>query len=77
MSTHPLERVIEIVGTQEELAARLGIKSPSISGWRNRNKVPSERCIAIEQATNGRVTRYDLRPDVFGAAPAKNRRKAA
>lgn len=26
---------------------------------------------AIEQATNGGVTRYDLRPDVFGAAPAQ------
>jgi DNA-binding transcriptional regulator YdaS (Cro superfamily) len=76
MSTQPLERVIEIVGTQEELAARLGIKSPSISGWRNRNKVPSERCIAIEQATKGEVTRYELRPDVFGEAP-KPKRKAA
>lgn len=25
---------------------------------------------AIEQATDGAVTRYDLRPDVFGRAPA-------
>jgi len=26
---------------------------------------------AIEQATNGAVTRYDLRPDIFGEAPTK------
>lgn len=71
MSANPLDRVIDILGSQEELAAVLGIKSPSISGWRQRNKVPSERCLAIEQATGGQVTRYDLRPDVFGNAPVK------
>ncbi|UPG86826.1 helix-turn-helix domain-containing protein [Luteibacter aegosomatis] len=63
---HPIDRVIEIVGGQEKLASILAIKSPSISGWRMRNRVPAERCIAIERATNGIVTRYDLRPDVFG-----------
>jgi len=77
MTTHPLERVIEILGSQEGLAATLGIKSPSISGWRNRKKVPADRCIAIENAVEGRVTRYDLRPDVFGAAPMKTRKRAA
>lgn len=76
MSTHPLDRVIEIVGNQEELAAALGIKSPSISGWRSRDRVPADRCISIEQATGGKVTRYELRPDVFGEQP-KTRRKAA
>ncbi|MGE7136189.1 transcriptional regulator [Luteibacter sp. NPDC031894] len=73
--TTPLDRVIEILGSQEELAARLGIKSPSITGWRNRKRIPSERCIALEEVTGGQVTRYEMRPDVFGAgaphAPAE------
>lgn len=65
----PLDKATEHVGSQQALAAALGIKSPSITEWRQRGRVPAERCIAIEQATGGAVTRYDLRPDVFGAAP--------
>lgn len=38
------------------------------SGWRG--KRPSRvMALAIERATNGAVTRYDLRPDIFGEAP--------
>ena len=72
MSTEALDRAIAILGSQEALAAALGIKSPSISGWRRRGRVPTERerCAAIERATDGKVTRFDLRPDVFGHGPA-------
>lgn len=38
------------------------------NSWRGR-RVAAERCIAIERATDGAVTRYELRPDVFGPAP--------
>jgi len=39
------------------------------TGWNGR-RVTAERCIAIETATDGVVTRYELRPDVFGEPPA-------
>lgn len=61
-----LDRACKILGSQDALAAVLGIRSASISGWRERKRVPAERCVAIEQATGGQVTRYELRPDVFG-----------
>jgi len=32
---------------------------------------------ALEQATDGAVTRYELRPDVFGESPAKRAGEAA
>jgi len=76
MTTNPLDTVIEKVGTQQRLAELLGVKSPSIAEWRKRKRVPAERCIAIETLTSGAVTRYDLRPDVFGPAP-KAKRQAA
>lgn len=42
-----------------------------ISHWEaGRVKVPAERVAQIEAATNGAVTRHDLRPDVFGPAQA-------
>jgi DNA-binding transcriptional regulator YdaS (Cro superfamily) len=31
---------------------------------------PSEHCRAIEDIADGVVTRYELRPDVFGETPA-------
>ncbi len=39
-------------------------------------RVPAERVLAIEAATHGKVTRYDLRPDVFGPAPDEQDRAA-
>lgn len=62
-----LDQAIAVVGSQSELADRLGIKCASVSGWRKRRRVPADRCLAIEAMTGGAVTRYDLRPDVFGA----------
>lgn len=69
MSTDPIQRAIEAIGSQNALADALGIRAPSITGWKNRSKVPASRCLAIEQATGGAVTRYELRPDVYGAKP--------
>jgi DNA-binding transcriptional regulator YdaS (Cro superfamily) len=40
------------------------------SAWRGR-KASVELAKKIEAATDGAVTRYDLRPDIFGEAPAK------
>lgn len=46
------------------LATKLCISPVLISQWKTRSRpVPLERCTAIEQATNGSVTRKDLRPD--------------
>ena len=65
-----LDRAIQIIGSQKALADLLQIKPPSISEWIRRGSVPANRCRVIEAATQGRVTVYELRPDVFGATPA-------
>jgi Bacterial toxin YdaS len=49
-----------------------------VGKWLNEtlNGVPPEYCIPfeimIEMLTDQRVTRYELRPDVFGAPPQQN-----
>lgn len=57
-------RAIKVVGTQAQMAEILGIKQPTVSEWaKGVRPVPAYRCVQIEQATKGAVTRKDLRPD--------------
>lgn len=47
-----------------ELACVLGVAPPTVAEWcSGRRPVPVRRCRAIEDATGGRITRKDLRPD--------------
>lgn len=42
--------------------------------WLNITKSPmppAEHCRAIEDSLDGKITRYELRPDVFGEKPSK------
>lgn len=64
-----LERAIEIVGGQSKLARAVGTTPQAVHQWREKGRVPGERARAVELATGGQVTRYELRPDIFGAAP--------
>jgi len=51
-------------GRGASLAAAVGVTPVMVSQWAGGVKaVPPERCVAIETATNGAVTRRDLRPD--------------
>jgi hypothetical protein len=54
--------IITTLGGPSAVARLLGIKPPSVIGWRGR--VPADRCPAIERATNGAATCEELRPDV-------------
>lgn len=71
---NPIERAVQIVGGQSELARRIGgeVKQAHVWHWINKSggSVPAEHCRAIEEATEGKITRYELRPDVFGPAPS-------
>jgi DNA-binding transcriptional regulator YdaS (Cro superfamily) len=62
-------QAIEHVGLAE-LARRCGVSYQAVRKW-ERGRVPAERCLDIEKATDGRVTRHDLRPELFGPPPSK------
>lgn len=59
-----IKTIISIAGGPTAVAALFGINSQAVSQWK---RVPVDRCRALEDATNGAVTRFDMRPDVFGA----------
>ena len=58
-------RAAEIVGTQVELARRIGVSKQFVGHWATGNrKVPAEYCGAIERETGGLVRCEELRPDI-------------
>ena len=64
---HLVERAVAIVGSQVELASRLSVSVQAVNQVVNGARpLPARWAITIEEATNGAVTRYELRPDVFG-----------
>lgn len=71
MDKTPLDRAVDAVPgkTKRALAQACGVKPQAVSQWFSRGIVPVGRCLAIEDATRGSVTRYELRPDIFGDKP--------
>ena len=68
----PLEKAVELVGGQSELARRIGVSQSTISDWiaqpgrrRAIGQAPGKYTVAISQATGGIVTPEMLRPDLF------------
>lgn len=63
-------KAVDILGGNVGLAEVIDVHPSFISQMvTGRRKVPCGYCLAIEHATRGAVTRYQLRPDVFGETP--------
>ena len=56
---HPLDTP----GIRKTIAESLGIKTQAITNWKAKGEVPIEHCASIEKATQGAVTRKQLRPN--------------
>lgn len=67
MTDTPLQRAITIAGGQKSLADLLGTTQSQVWYWLAKAKkgVPGEYVIPIERATEAKVTRYELRPDLY------------
>lgn len=57
---------VEHAGGAPTVAKALGISLQAVWKWR---LVPAERVVALEGLAGGRVTRHQMRPDIFGPAP--------
>jgi len=69
-------------GALGRLAAAIDAHVPDVHAWaRGKRPVPIHRCIAIERATGGQVTRFDLRPgdahEIWPEATRERGREAA
>lgn len=62
-----IARAIDLAGgRQADLALLLGVSTSLVSNWLTHNKVvTAERAVQIERALKKRITRRELRPDLF------------
>lgn len=63
MSRSPIERAIEIAGSESKLGAMAGYSQVAINKAKHRGRVTAQMAVAIERATG--VQRHELCPDVF------------
>jgi DNA-binding transcriptional regulator YdaS (Cro superfamily) len=52
-----------------ELAKMVGTSKANISRWESgTRRLTAEIAVLIDEKTGGRISRHDLRPDIFGEA---------
>lgn len=56
-------KAVQIAGSKSALAKKLEITPWALCKW-NPEKIPEDRCLAIEDLTNGEVKAEELRPDI-------------
>lgn len=64
-----LAKAIAAAGSITALANKIRVTVQAVSQW---DEIPPERCLAIERETG--VSRYELRPDVYGGPEEKRGR---
>ena len=60
-----LRKAIKITGSQASLASAIGTTQQTVSNWLKSGLVSAKFVLPIEVATNGEVTRHELRPDLY------------
>ena len=63
-----IDRAAALLGGQARLAEALGVHRMTISQWKRR-QVPASRVLSVEAATGYRVSRHELRPDLYPREP--------
>lgn len=63
-----VEAVIEALGGTAATAALAGCKSPAVSNWRSRGRIPAELFLVFSEALSGKGKQVD--PALFGMARA-------
>lgn len=68
--TKYIQQAINLIGSQEKLAAACSVTQGAVSKWARGGNIRPEHALSVERATDGAVTASQLRPDVFGQGQA-------
>lgn len=61
-----IEAAIDLFGSQARLAQAVGCTQQQISYLLKAKSITAEMAKKLDDATGGRVSKHDLKPDVFG-----------
>ncbi|WP_083773321.1 YdaS family helix-turn-helix protein [Methylovorus glucosotrophus] len=65
-----VDQVISLIeGGRPALAAALDISEQAIHKWVKSGRIPTERVRDVEELINFQITRYEMRPDIYGTQP--------
>ncbi len=62
-------QLIRELFTAREIAKLCGISVQAVYKWKKSGVIPAEYCLILERACDRKVTRYQMRFDVFGTPP--------
>ena len=63
----PIEQAAKLAGGVSSLAGIIGVSPQAVYKWIWAGRAPVDRCIEIETAVKGKVTRRQLCPEMFAA----------
>jgi len=67
---HLISEAIRLKGSQQKLAEAAGCSQQQISYlMKEASGISAEMALKVERATDGAVSRHELRPDIYGPAP--------
>ena len=69
MSKELATRLVRMLGSEADTARALKVSRQAVNNWiRGVHGINPKLAIPIEKATNGKVTRFQVAPEVFGRA---------
>lgn len=60
-----IKKAVKAAGNMSILARACKVTPQAVRKWVVSGRVPAEQVLNVERATEMRVTRYDLRPDIY------------
>lgn len=65
--SHLIKSAIDMFGSETKLASAIGFAQPSINDAKRKGRVGPLMALAIDKATEGRISKHELRPDLWQA----------
>lgn len=60
-----IQKAIKTVGTQKELAKKVGVSQPNVWYWlHEKKKVSPQKVLALVEACGGVISPHEVRPDL-------------
>ncbi len=60
-----IQQAIAMLGSEKKLAAAAGVSQPVVNVAKKTGRVGPRFAVGVHKATNGKISKADLRPDLF------------